>query len=123
MSLLSFRALRYVLFGYIQFVLILTVLRLAIPNQSGLVGELTGFVLALTVAMFCVVDARVLRVRLPQSCHQMFFLLWPTALIYLFWSRGYRGLPWALLWLATFVPTLLLAFIFAMMIAVILYRL
>jgi hypothetical protein len=121
-SLLSFRALRYVLFGSIHFVLILMVLRLAIPSRTGFVGELSGFVLALTVAMFCVVDARVLRVRLPQSCHQVFFLLWPTALIYLFWSRGYRGLPWALLWLASFVPTLLVAFLLAFLVAAILYR-
>jgi hypothetical protein len=110
MSLLSFQALHYGLLGYMHLVVMLLGLRVGLNAGWRPLDGLFSVVFALAAAMFCVLDARVLRVRLPQSCHQLFLVLWPAAvLVYLFWSRGLRGIHWALLLVGSVLLTMILS--------------
>jgi hypothetical protein len=123
MSFLSFRAQRYVLLGYIHFVPLLMAFRVGLNFGWSPLDGLFSTVFALTTALFCVVDARVLRVQLPQSCHQLFLLLWPAAvLVYLFWSRGLRGMHWVLLLVGSVLLTMIQAGFAGFVLAVVLRR-
>ena len=58
--------------------------------------------------MLCTVDGRVRRASLTPGHQLALIVAWPvSAVCYLFWSRGYRGLHWALLTLGSFLFTAL----------------
>jgi hypothetical protein len=50
----------------------------------------------------CANDARIRRAPLPSAVQFIMLFSWPvTVPIYLAWSRGWRGILWALLWMVT----------------------
>jgi hypothetical protein len=123
MSLLTFRAQRHALLGYVHFLLALVVIHTILVPGYGPSHELFGSALAVLIAMFCVADARARGLTLPWIFGFMIMAAWPVAApVYLFWSRGYRGLPWALLLIGSAVTTMLVAGIFALALYIALYQ-
>lgn len=81
-------------------------------NRAGL--ALTGLCTASAATMWCVVDALRRGAYWHRAAQFYTFLLWPLAVpVYLIWSRGSRGVWFALVYLITIIALPLLGILAA----------
>jgi hypothetical protein len=69
-----------------------------LPNSGDWLSLFFAVAFAFTVTYWCIVDGRVVGHPILTSFYWLMFFLWPVAVpIYLIWTRGLRGLGFALL--------------------------
>jgi hypothetical protein len=101
------RGRRRIAFGALLVLAAVAGVRLATLPETADEGPgklLLAMATALTCAIWCSLDARVLGKRVPPVLLAMVFLVLPIALpIYFLWSRGWRGILFGIAFAAVFL--------------------
>jgi hypothetical protein len=93
----------YVYLIFIHLLALLWGIHRAAEAQSGPADLLLSLTVAITIVLACANDARIRRTPLVSIIKFIMLFTWPiTAPVYLIWSRGWRGVLWAILWSITF---------------------
>ena len=87
------------------YVAMIFLLAFASGARSVLFRDALGFICEVMLAVFatmcCIVDSQIRGKVIGWSVYWLIFLLWPFAVpAYLIWSRGWRYIPWIILYAA-----------------------
>ena len=97
--LLMLRRLRVVFLVFLHLLAILWGVHSTAADGAGDVSFLFSLIAAWAVVTLCVHDSRIRNTPFAHILQFIMFGTWTvSAPIYLIWSRGWRGILWALLW-------------------------